>query len=130
MEAIHNKFKLNIYCQSLKLIHIPIKYKSINFNTEELYRNENGKGHDSGNRYGDGSGYGDGYGYGEGIGYGDGSGNGYGNRNGYGYGGGRGNGCGDGSGDGYGYGSEWIMTIILNKLNLIQNNEIINKLKD
>ena len=78
MDTIHNKFKLNIYCQTLKSIHTPIKYKSIDFNIKELYKN--GDGH----KNGDGKGEGNGIGYGKGDSYGSGSGSGYGDGCGYG----------------------------------------------
>ena len=70
METIHDKFKLNIYCQTLKLIHIPIKYKPINFNIKELYENESKTGYGYKSVYGDG----DEYGLGDGNGSGKGSG--------------------------------------------------------
>ena len=92
MKTIQNRFKLNIYYQSLKSIHMPIEYKPIDFSIKEIYRNEDkiGDGYKSGNGYGNGRGRGSG----DGSGYGYGKGNGYGN--------GRGKGSGYGDGDGYG----------------------------
>jgi len=88
MKTIQNRFKLNIYYQTLKPIHIPIKYESINFNTEEFYEDGGGGGYGYG--HGNGYGHGDGNGSGDGYGHGGGYGNGQGYGSGYGYGGGRG----------------------------------------
>jgi len=105
MKTIHDKFKLNIYYQTLKLIHTSIKYKSINFGVKNGYVNRYKSGYGSGNGYGDGNGDGDGNGYGYGDGSGYGSGNGYGDKyeRGFGNGQGDGHGYGNGRGDGYGY---------------------------
>jgi len=78
METIHDRFKLSIYCQSLKSIHMQIKYKPIDFTIKEIY----GSGYGNKNENKDGNGYG--IGFGDGFGGGFGNGNGYGNGDGYG----------------------------------------------